>query len=105
MATGVVLYVGPGDRLDPTTQVINATAALAPYGGTYEFQNLTPYIDYNVWVELSYPAGQEKRILHLGTTRVRADTTAPQIDAFSFTRNTNSPETKLVLSVTVSDVV
>ena len=105
MATQVVLYVGESeDRLSDQTRVIDITDVLAPDGGTYEFQNLTPYVDYNVWIELSYTEGP-KRVLHLRTTRVRAATTAPKIKAFSMTRDTNSPETGLVLSVTVSDVV
>ena len=105
MATRVVLYVGESeDRLSDQTRVIDITNVLAPDGGTYEIQNLTPYVDYNVWIELSSTA-MPKRVLHLGTTRVRADTTAPEIKAFSMTRDTNSPETGLVLSVTVSDVV
>ena len=105
MATRVVLYVGESeDRLSAQTRVIDITGVLAPDGGTYEFQNLTPYVDYNVWIELSYTEGP-KNVLHLGTTRVRADTTAPEIKAFSMTRDTNSPETQLVLSVTVSDIV
>ncbi len=105
MATRVVLYVGESeDLLSAQTRVIDITDVLAPDGGTYEIQNLTPYVDYNVWIELSYTAGP-KRVLHLGTTRVRADTTAPEIKAFSMTTDTNSPETGLVISVTVSDVV
>ncbi len=102
MATQVVIYVGESeDRLADQTQVIDV---LAPDGGTYEFQNLTPYRDYNVWVELKY-MDRETRVLHLGTTRVRADTTAPQIKAFSLTRQIGKPETELVLFVTVSDIV
>ena len=105
MATQVLLYVGASeDRLSAQTQVIDVTGVLAPNGGTYVFQNLTPYVDYNVWIELRYTA-MPKRVLHLGTTRVRVDTTAPRINSFSMTRDTNSPETRLVLSVTVSDVV
>ena len=105
MATQVVLYVGESeDRLADQTQVIDITDVLAPDGGIYEFHNLTPYVDYNVWIELSYTGGA-KSVLHLGTTRVRADTTAPEIKAFSMTSDTNSPETGLVISVTVSDVV
>ncbi len=105
MPDRVVLYVGESeDRLSEQTRVIDITDVLAPDGGTYEIQNLTPYVDYNVWIELRYLVG-ETRILHLGTTRVRADTTAPQIDAFSLTRQVGKPETELVLFVTVSDVV
>ena len=105
MATQVVLYVGESeDRLADQTQVIDITDVIAPDGGTYEIHNLTPYVDYNVWIELKY-MDREPRVLHLGTTRVRADTTAPQIDAFSLTRQVGKPETELVLFVTVSDVV
>ncbi len=106
MAARVVLYVGESeDRLSDQTRVIDITDVLAPDGGTYEIQNLTPDVDYNVWIKLGYTAGPT-RVLHLGTTRVvRVDTTAPEIKAFSMTRDTNSPETGLVLSVTVSDVV
>ena len=105
MATQVVLYVGESeDRLADQTQVIDITDVIAPDGGTFVFQNLTPYVDYNVWIELKY-IDRETRVLHLGTTRVQADTTAPQINSFSLTRQISQPETALVLFVTVSDIV
>ena len=40
MATQVILYVGTNGRLDPTTQVIDATQNLAPNGETYVFNTL-----------------------------------------------------------------
>ena len=104
MATQVTLYVGPNGRLDPTTQVIDATAALAPNGGTYVFNTLTRGVLYNVWVKLAYPAGKE-RVFHLGKTKRAegADTTPPTVSNASLTRSATNPETALVLQVTVSD--
>ena len=101
MASKVILYVGPGDRLDPTTQVIDATAALAPNGGTYELTTLVPGVVYNVWVELSVP-GKPKSTLHLGTTRVE-DTVPPQIALPQMALSSTKPATSISLSWKVTD--
>ena len=104
MATQVILYVGQNGRLDPTTQVIDATQNLAPSGGTYVFNTLLRGVSYNVWLKLIYSAGKE-RVFNLGKTKraARPDTTPPTVGNASLTRSITNPETALVLQVTIFD--
>ena len=103
MATSVILYVGETEnRLDPSTQVFDATNVLAPNGGTFNFTGMAPGVVYNVWTRITGPQGD--KILHLGKTRRPGDETPPVVNSATMVLSATRPASSIVLSWNVEDI-
>ena len=102
MATSVRLLVS--ESRYGIAQEIDATAELAPNGGTFTIPGLTQWKTYYIRAVITDASGSE-RVYYLGSGRpIIDDTTDPTVEQFSIEAGDDS-EVELVLNLILQDIV
>ena len=104
MASAVILFISETDDLNSATS-INATAELAPNGGSFSFtQDIWNFRTYFIWAEITDLEGNDRTLFLAKVSTPRIDLIPPTIGEVSIAPGANT-ETSLVLQFLLRELV
>ena len=104
MASAAILFISETNDFDTATP-INATAELAPNGGSFTFtEDIWNFRSYFIWAEITDLDGNDRTLFLGKVSTPRIDLIPPTIGEVSIAPGANT-ETSLVLQILLSELV